>query len=105
METEPEQKDVDPLILSAQTAAEEPEASTHGDPIDEDVVDDSMEADEAPPFNMLNFLQDTQAARAAQAAATEQLLDYPANWASMSKPAKMKWKRNRKPKNKTTNSD
>ena len=58
METEPDQKDVDPLIPSAQTAAEEPEASTHGDPIDEDVAHDSMEADKVPPFNMLRFLQD-----------------------------------------------
>ena len=105
METEPDQKDVDPLILSAHAAAEEPEESAHGDPIEEDVVEDSMEADEAPPFNMLRFLQDAQAHRAAQAAATEQLLDKPANWASMTKPAKKKWKQNRKPKNKTKNSE
>ena len=93
------------MILSAQRAAEEPETSTHGDSIDEDVLDDSMEADEAHPFKMIRFLKDAQADRAAQAAATEQLLDYPANWASMTKPAKKKWKQNRKPKNKTTNSD
>ena len=58
METEPDQKDIDPLILSAHAAAEEPEESAHGDPIEEDVVEDSMEADEAPPFSMLRFLQD-----------------------------------------------
>ena len=95
METEPDQKDIDPLIPSAQTAAEEPEASTHGDLIDEDVVDGSKEADKALPFNMIRFLQGALADRAAQASATEQLLDYPVNWASMSKRQRKFWTKHR----------
>ena len=100
METEQDQKDVDPFIPSAQTAAEEPEASTHGDTIDEDVLDDSMEADEAPPFNMLRFLQDAQAARAASVATTEEETMKPDNWASMSKAGKCAWKKKRNNKKK-----
>ena len=93
METEPDQKDVDPLIPSAQTAAEEPEASTHVDPIDEDVVDDSMEADEAPPFNMIRFLQDAQADRAA--APTQLIIAKPDDWNTWSKGRKRAWWKNR----------
>ena len=89
-----DQKDVDPLIPSAQTAADEPETNTHGDPIDEDVVDDSMETDEAPPFNMLRFLQDAQADRAAQAAATEQQTAKPGDWAEMSQRQRKCWRKN-----------
>ena len=103
MQTEPDQKDVDPLILSAHAAAEEPEESAHGDPIEEDVVEDSMEADEAPPFNMLRFLQDAQADRAASAAATEQEVQYPANWSTMSSRAKLSWKQKQKKQRKKQN--
>ena len=95
METEPDQKDVDPLILSAHAAAEEPEESAHGDPIEEDVVEDSMEADEAPPFNMLRFLQDAQADRATQAAVTEQERAKPDDWHKWSKNHKKHWRKNR----------
>ena len=44
-----------------------------------------MEADEAPPFNMMKFLQDAQADRAAQAAqasAVEQEVEQPV-WENM----------------------
>ena len=93
METEPDQKDINSLIPSAQTAAEEPEESAHGDPIDEGVVEDSMEADE-PSFNMLKFLQDAQADRAAQAAATEQHTAKPGDWAEMSQRQRKFWRKN-----------
>ena len=65
METELDQKDVDPMVPSTQTAAKEPEAGTHGDPIEKNVVYGSMKADEAPPFNMIRFLKYAQADRAA----------------------------------------
>ena len=90
MQTEPDQKDVDPLILSAHAAAKEPEESAHGGPIEEDVVEDSMEADEAPPFNMLRFLQDAQADRNA---ATEQHIMKPDNWEMMTQNQRRNWRK------------
>ena len=98
METEPDQKDVDPLILSAHAAAEEPEESAHGDPIEEDVVEDSKEADEAPPFNMLRFLQDAQADRAVPAPLAAQptnsgFPELPKNWSEMTPSQRRRWRR------------
>ena len=81
METEPGQKDVDILIPSAHTAAEEPEASVHSDPIEDNVEGDSMEANEAPTFSMLRFLREARAAQAVQAAVKEHEREKPDNWA------------------------
>ena len=92
-EIEPDQKVVDPLIPSAHTAAEEPEASTHGDPIDGDVVGGSMGADKAPPFNMHSFLEDTEASRAASAAASEQERAKPDDCYKWSKVHKKHWRK------------
>jgi hypothetical protein len=62
-----------------------------------------MEADEAPPFNMMKFLQDAQADRAAQAAqasAVEQEVEQPAFWENMTTKQKKHWKIRHRKKNK-----
>ena len=69
IETESDQKDLDPLIPSAYAAAEEPEASAHDEPVDENEV----EADEGS-VDLNNMLIRAQALLNAQAAASKQVI-------------------------------